>query len=109
MQSSCTDVFYRFVYFECNARNCRDCAFREFYLHPFGIQHCRILLEQCVLRLCQDFYEIILGQAFQFYANRETSLHFRDQIAWLSDMECSACNEENMIGPDNSITSTDAG
>ena len=46
-------------------------------------------------------------ERFQFHANRETALEFRDQIAGLRDVESARRDEQNMIRPHESMPSID--
>src|SRR5262249_56193719 len=89
------------------ARDLADSVGGEGELHRLGAQQRLVLLDEGILRLGQDAYEILFGQRVELDADREAALELRDQVRGLGDVERAGGDEENMVGLDETVLGVD--
>ena len=61
------------------------------------------MLDQAVFRFEQNALEVIPGERVELNPDGQTALQFWQQIAWLTQMECAAGDEQNMVRFDGAV------
>src|SRR5690606_27604310 len=98
MQPPRSDVLHTVIHGCCDTRNRLDPVRSELERCTVCLYQRRILLRERILRLRHYPHEILLGERLKLHANREPSLQLRNQVTRLRDVECTCCDEENVIG-----------
>src|SRR5579864_868884 len=80
-----------------------DAAVRKIEHDPVGCEQLPVLLDERVLRLRQDGFEVFLRQAVELHADGKPSLQLRNHVAGLADVECTRSDEQHVVCPHRSI------
>ena len=98
MKPAGADVFDRCVDVDGDIGERVNGIFGEFQLDVFGLHQRLVLPDKICLGLRQDASEVVTRQCFQFDANRQAPLQFRQKIGGFGGVEGSRRDKQNMVG-----------
>ena len=84
-------------------RQLLDRIFANFQGHTFSLHQLDILPGQGIFRLSQDADEIFFTQRIKLNPDRETALHFRNQIGRFGPVKSSGRDEQNVVGFNDTV------
>ena len=109
LEAAGADIFDFAIHLRRDAGDGADAVFGEADIDPLGTDQRAILFGQRCLGVRQDRHEVILGQAFQFDADRQAALQLGEQVAGLGDMERAGRDEQDMVGLHRAVFGGDRG